>query len=1373
MAFNTVVVQNDTSYSRNSYVTLGIPFPSGSLFSGQALVVDGATSQREYVQWYPQGARWGDNSVKYARATFPVSIGANAEKLGLEVHNNSTSGGATSTFQVPIQASINNTRLEFSFLRKEFQKITYTITRWERVNSPIYLSRQNPSDGHVYSVTRLTINPSIRNVDPLAYTDSQTQIREANLGYYVGHSVSVGGEPYDNSTIARFGVKLQFSGYSAGYNFGVYGGINAANNIAAIWSGPNTIDLLVYDPNFVPNLANNPQVIVGIWEPYIPASLGYIMLDLNEATQIEGDGSSSSHYKRYKLFKRGNNSLVGGLPAPIWAEVVFDVYKNSDTVQFYFSWGNSYCEPVPNQSGGTYRQHTYYFDGDVRLRIYNRGTTGHVPRVGIVDSQYQLISGPTLLNGTTTCVLLNSEYEKRLTLTNGRTTQKLGFDNIPAGFTMAYKGYIVYTNSLTSSNNADLTGIELQAIANWNGQLPPFRSFLTMPSYVTSLENGKTRTRTMIDTIMQGYMLNQPLQLSEHLSFAQKTRTTEAGSQGLIFNLIPAYWSVITGDPYPLKAIKFSGRQEILRPIRRLTSTGACIRYLDYVISATHWYYTSPANGLYVSNADAYAGLGNNSYNTSTDPAPELQGIRSGVGLRPMDGVYSIVPDPTTTVRRIESSQSLTGYGTSHFSPDYILVGALLTMDYHLLKQCEFIQLSLWSQSWSGTRIPTGTSGGVDPGSMRRFTREASRPLLACAYIVEILGDSEFIEETKAKVRRIESGYVGDVPNQPGLLNFLITSLYGEKQYSTKHYLASQEPPSSSGLIQEWSGAPWMDFMGASHFWGLFKILREHSASTEADILKRTVRDLSATVLLHHYVNTDEYSFIYFSEVDIFNSTNLPAALPSPGDIIENAGNPGQYATVLLAATENTNSGIYRCIFTIKNRVGGPFGTGARIRNRTTGQIFRTVGGRDITVGRDLDGYKIGYIQSTTPRPEDISTPTWSGEFWPDYYKVLTKDQWLGTPLDYRYSSNESEFIPYRVGDLIREYTTGLSRHGYLGDGVDTWGLGTLSIAVSLANENYYDGYSSQIRDIATAGYLFNINNDLANYNGSTWDNSIGNNIFIEPLDSSRQHINHNAGSLLLYNRLYQPLVSGDGTIVSGNANHNASVVDLGISPRTSTYRQGTGISYSPSTIRLFSTAIKPNTNIAQSGSFNFGGFDIPILSDPVDIGITPNNINIEPESLPVLCKALQPDDIRGIIYFSGGYDMTEPISISGGIDDAGIFAYTAEPSGYVFWKRRIWMSLSGLPDLTFTGYPGSYGDPNNMGEDINFGTEAEWNHFYGQYISEDDIINVLGYPEGQTYITAGYKTSQWSYMPYDLFLKFGHIFNFDVDPIDPVDTLE
>lgn len=1341
MAYNTVTIQNDTSYSRNSYVTLGIPFPSGNLFSGQALVVDGATSQREYVQWYPQGARWADGSVKYARATFPVSIGANAEKDTVEVHNNSTSGGATSTFNVPIQADINDTRLEFSFLRKEYQLRRYRITGWA-------------SDGA--GGTRITVSPNIREIDPLAWTDSRTEIREANLGYYLTYVSEV-------PVSTRFGVKLQFDGYPSGYNFGVYG----ANPITAKWISPSVIELPgVYDGSLDPNLQLEQYVLVGLWEPYIPANLGYILLDLNEATLVEGDGSNTSHYKRYKLFKRGSNSLTGGLPAPIWAEVVFDVYKNSDTIQFYFSWGNSYCEPVLNKIGGTYRQHTYYFEGDVRLRIYKRTTTGYTPRVSIVDSEYQLLSGPTLLNGTTTCKLLNSEHERYTTLTNGRQTQKIGRDNIPAGTTMAYKGYIVYTNNLTSTNNGDLSGTELQAIANWNGQFPPFRPLLGLPSYVTSLSNGKTRLRNMIDRFKQSYILNQPLQLSDHLVFAQKTRTTEAGGQGLIFNAIPAHWSIQLRDPYPFRLMKLAGRYEILRPIRRLTSTGQCIRYLDYVISATDWYYTSPANGLYADNASSFAGLGQNAYNTDTSPAPELQGIRGSVGLRAMDGRYSIVPDSTSQLRRLESTQSLTGYGLSHFSPDYILATAILTMDYHLLKQCEFIQLSLWSQMWSGTRVPSNDRGGIDPGSLRKVTREISRPFLAGAYLMEILGDSEFIEEMKAKVRRGESGYVGTVANQPGFFNFHISNLYGEKQYATKLYFLFQEKPDPGGLVQEWFYSPWMEFMGVVHFWGLYKILVEHGASTEATIMKKTIRDMSATVLLHAYVDTDDFSIIQFNEVDIWGPNQVPFEMPSPGDIIENVNNTSQYAEVILAGVEQHMASRLRCKIVVKNRAGGPINTGAVIRNRTTGQIFRTKAGQQYTVSDQSDGHTVGYYQTSTPRPEDIriqDSPGFTGHFEPNYYTTMSKEVWLGTPMDYVYNPNSGEAVPYRVGKLIREYSTGMTRHGYLGGSVNNWSLGGLSIAAALANENYYDSYSSQVRATAQAAYVHNIEVQLRAYSDEYWDNNIGNNIFIENLDTNSTHVNHYASSLLLYDRLYQPRL--DGAVVSGNATFSGTVISVGTSVRNPTHRLGTGVTFNPSTIRLGSIARGSASVVGQSGAFSFGGFDLDVINYGGNPLIAEYDVTIPADNLSLYTSIQQPE-VTSIVYFTGGYDMAEPISVTTEIDQPGIFAYEVIPTGYVYWKRRIWASLTGATYPEFDGPPGSYGDPHNMGEDIAYGTQAEWEHDGGQYFSEDDIINVLGYPSGQTYLQPGYRSSQWTYMPYDVFIKYGRIFGYDVNPI-------
>jgi hypothetical protein len=79
----TVKIKNVTNFARTGVVTLGIPFrKEDNIQPNTILVVDdaipGITGQR--IQWSPQGARWDNGAVKYAKAHFSTSLTANEEK---------------------------------------------------------------------------------------------------------------------------------------------------------------------------------------------------------------------------------------------------------------------------------------------------------------------------------------------------------------------------------------------------------------------------------------------------------------------------------------------------------------------------------------------------------------------------------------------------------------------------------------------------------------------------------------------------------------------------------------------------------------------------------------------------------------------------------------------------------------------------------------------------------------------------------------------------------------------------------------------------------------------------------------------------------------------------------------------------------------------------------------------------------------------------------------------------------------------------------------------------------------------------------------------------------------------------------------------
>ncbi len=79
----TAKIKNTTSFARTGIVTLGVPFSRAyNLQESDTLVVSNAIAgvSDQEVQWYPQGVRWDNGAVKYARVSFRADLDANEEK---------------------------------------------------------------------------------------------------------------------------------------------------------------------------------------------------------------------------------------------------------------------------------------------------------------------------------------------------------------------------------------------------------------------------------------------------------------------------------------------------------------------------------------------------------------------------------------------------------------------------------------------------------------------------------------------------------------------------------------------------------------------------------------------------------------------------------------------------------------------------------------------------------------------------------------------------------------------------------------------------------------------------------------------------------------------------------------------------------------------------------------------------------------------------------------------------------------------------------------------------------------------------------------------------------------------------------------------
>lgn len=1412
MAFDqNIQVLNPSSYDRNGFVTLGIPCPSGTLFSGDPLVVDGATSQRENVQWHVQGPFWADGSVKYAKATFPVHTSPNEEKE--VIVSRSFTQGVTSSFIVPVEADIQATRIEFSFIPKDFRVPFIEITGWEATTINL-LGRD--ANGDPIPIPRSATRVRFTSLDLRVRENFiGSEYRENALGYYRG---GAGGFSFYDTSANVFFVQLSLQGYST---LGPYAG-----TLVAIRETNNSIIVVAHSPDYFtgglygpPSIGGGRQnVSIGIWHP-TTYMRGYLNFDLSDATLIEeisGTEEVKSHRKRYRLFRRGNNAVGNwGLPRSIWGEVIYDKYKGSDTIDLWFSWGNSFCEPNRGTVGGTEPQYTFYYDQDILLKFFsNSGGATKNPRVAAQGGLYHFVRGPVNQGTINQYTLLDTNYQPTFTSNAGAVQKKICPESLPHGISFGYKFKVVYTNSLSSSNNADLFGdthggeqhaSEIVAMADWNGKMPPFRNYVPIPPRYASLTAAKTSFRAQIDYYENnGYKPHQPMWINAAMMFMGNTRPSMQGGQGLIFNAIPGSWMIATQDPYPIRLMMICMRHELRRPFRKIDVNGKTIRFRDYVNNQTEairWPYTY--KGFIADNGDDYMGLGRSVYNTSTGPAPALQAIFNRQGPTRMDTVHAIVPDGAYQGGIAEEQgEPVTGYQRSHFSPDYVMFMFMITMDPLLEKQCEVIKAALFTEMWSGFR--SGGGGGVDPGSARSFTREESRPIWAAVKLMEVANDLEHIEETKAKVRRIEYGYVGTVANQRGHVGFVVADLYGSGNYDTKRYgyAIGDPPPDGSLLLQEWADEPWLDLMGGVHFWAGYKVLSEHTgAAHEAQICKRVTTDLAATTLLNDFWSSDEHTEVFF---DFNDWATINQARPNIviGDVIESEGNPNNYGTVLLAeyldltsySTDTipwTQAGSARMQLKLHiiNRVGGPFSQYVKVRR--TGQRLKTFGGGDLPIIRQFDGFKCSYVGATSPRTSDTNTINWTGGMAPNYFGRQTMEERYGTAIDYVHNPNYTQWVPYKVGTEIKPYTSGISRYAYHDDGVFIWGVGICSVALKLAEENAFGAHTAAVRARAQSGYGYHVSSV---WNGNPSDVIKGDfcqsNLFIEQADTSATNVFFRQSSplplliteiqanasgqrnytkidvrysgqspipLLAYSEIDPTTIyAGTGAVyVVHGASIKTNLIDPSISITASDFN---AVTVRPGTINLYTNLLTPNPHGSSDNV-------LIILADLAEPTIT--------------VKAIPPQAITATTVFSSTFSGTV-IDLIASSEPLAVFNQQNKTTGSVYWRRSVALSLpyteyAGTSD--WDGIPGTYGSPQNKGDDVAFGTnlggEGAWLKEYGQgYFSEDDIINILGYPEGQTILSPGYKAGFWDYMYYYEYLQYGYE-HYDVtaQPISPEDV--
>ena len=1259
-----IYAYNNTAYDRNTHVTLGVPFAEGELTTSDSLVVDGATSNREFAQWYPQGARWNDNSVKYARVTFPISISSSVEK---SVILSKATNGTSSSFSVPIQTDIDNTTIQLRMRLKRFYLELGQITSW------------GPSP--VANRTRITFS----GIAIEAYDQNYPETLE-RMGWLSNGT-------YFNSRLFNVG------------NTGA--GVYSSSRIKTYWVDRNTIDLDVYDPAFTPTLTSQSYLQPGLWKFAAGASYTTIDCDLSTATLVEsGSDTSKIHYKRYKVFSRASTA------DDLWAEVVFDVYKNSRRIKFWYSWGNSYVATgygVTRRPGSYF---SYYFDGAVELIVKRTTSTGTTPRVGIEGREYKTYSY-TESAGQTSFEILNSNRDAVWTTTNssGATVynERVNRDLIPNSFSMHYKGVILWPSGpLTNSDNGELTGDAVYAIAdNWNRYMPPYFHYPDMPTIFSSRSAGVT---AMIADFARyhipGFKVGYPIQLG-NMSFGPLSRPGAAGEQHLSFVSLPGHWMIATSHAYPIKWLSIQCSQEALRTIWRIRGDG------EEWDPGDHGYPLNTNDWRWHKNTTDFGGNGANEYTINTDPAPVLQGISPNrFAGTSWDELYAYDSANNKGGR-------VTGCDKAHWSVEWQYLYAMVSMDYLGLKHCSWISKAFVTDHWSSTSAPPWVY------TTKEVSRAIGRPTRCIAFLLELIDDSTALTEVLGRILLMQS--------EPGHGGYYADARYPEHadDYTVLKPYRIDSPTDGRTLIQEYYASGWMDMICAGGIYALYEVLRRRSSvsSTYTDILYKIVKDLCATSMLYHLIDTDERNEVTMARVDVPISSGLAAAYPETdfcvaGDVLELANDPSVYFTVtLVSITDDSpyNTTTTPWTLTSEYRIGVSFfvkdinnpsrlANFRNLRNRRTGRLLQTGTGTLLSINKAYKGFKTNSSYATTPENGvEVDDPEFVGGNAPNYLMPIDEETLFSEAATYvhdptvRNSNGNPTTITYVRGNQIKPYTSGVARYWIFVDSVIYWGIGAITIAKKLAADNAFGAENSAIRDKADAAYAYFL--DLYNnYSSSNWENDFGCNLFLVQVDSTNSgNIRKNLSTLVIRAKIFSVGAEGEG-----GGTPNISVSRSLSAINIATEAQGVGVR-------------------TTNGNVDF--YRKLSTSHKLKVRVYPVTVNIEAD----------------VAYALNTLDVAVQIQSPSAKGYGGV----VRPNMQTNSRRRIRLIFGNEVDDELPA--GVFGAQANNGSEGAL-SEKEW-IILAEYVSENDILTKYGYPSTDL-VQPGFFLEERQFIPYYLYVE-------------------
>lgn len=703
-----VQLLNEVALQRTGYATLGVPFPKGELTTNDTLVAIGATSQREKVQWYPQGARWPDNSVRFARCVFKADLGANASKE-VDIVKSSVFD-TTPGFSIPTSVlnSILNTQFRVTFSPKRPRKVETLV---QQIDTPF--------DTQNSTLRRLRIR-FYNDPDP-GRTNTAIRITSNIPNYNAYRNPTTSGRRFWRLDRVRYEGQLSATDFYINNDdiTSEFGSVSAAATSVGPFNGCYTRLGWEFDPRPPQTLTIN-----------LDGSGTYIS---NALVEGQPSGSSTDVYYRTRYFKRFDD-LPDLKLRPLYVELVIDTYRDSKVQKFWFRMGNQLTVYGTGTVGGSYPDQTIFYNGDVILEVTRRNTSTLAPIFYLREESFESYYVDRDANSTKYCILQS----------NPTSFDTSGFPNLDIfnnTHCIAKKGVLFHDSILTGNEVAEL-GSDIAAIAmNWDGLYPPYNRIPRLPPWITSRAQGIQYLTNFRDGESARRRPGFPFFMKDIFSSdpspgEPSSQGGGSGKLGRAFGSFQGYFMFQLAWPALNNLLLWRLRSDFNRPMFYFYEDGSFWDPYNqnkaYMDANVYYRNDSDAHGINAANARDFGGVGTSStWGYSNFPEGPLMG--------PLPGSY------VKTSREIQyAGGEVPGQGLnvirtwpkSHWMQQWSLHTAFITMDYHAIEFVKHLN-SVWKLCHSQESRLEGAWTALGP------PRAVGRPFHMSSMYYALLGDEE------------------------------------------------------------------------------------------------------------------------------------------------------------------------------------------------------------------------------------------------------------------------------------------------------------------------------------------------------------------------------------------------------------------------------------------------------------------------------------------------------------------------------------------------------------------------------------------------------------------------------------------------------